>query len=250
MHPLLSDSRTWIDNFWLPLLVAAVVGVAGIAGWWVKTRGQRRYEADATGRLLVSRAFNAAATQMGALRLYTPSRSALDEDTLAERIAECLSLLHSIAYGEAAKTARNAGTARFNRFETNVVSFTVGNIQGFVEAYLSFQRIHDENPHAPLPAEALDLGTGNRATALPARCWTRTGSLPLGTSGSVTACACSCRRQGKPWGIKWCRRWGLLSGSVGCGTSDATRGLWGASGQQQTALMHRLSQEASSSGQQ
>lgn len=157
MHPLLSDSRTWIDNFWLPLLVAAVVGVAGIAGWWVKTRGQRRYEADATGRLLVSRAFNAAATQMGALRLYTPSRSALDEDTLAERIAECLSLLHSIAYGEAAKTARNAGTARFNRFETNVVSFTVGNIQGFVEAYLSFQRIHDENPHAPLPAEALDL---------------------------------------------------------------------------------------------
>lgn len=157
MHPLLSDSRTWIDNFWLPLLVAAVVGVAGIAGWWVKTRGQRRYEADATGRLLVSRAFNAAATQMGALRLYTPSRSALDEDTLAERIAECLSLLHSIAYGEAAKTARNAGTARFNRFETNVVSFTVGNIQGFVEAYLSFQRIHDENPPAPLPAEALDL---------------------------------------------------------------------------------------------
>lgn len=157
MPPLLSDSQTWIDNFWLPLLVAAVVGVTGFVGWWFKTRGQRQHEANAAGRLLVSRAFNAVATQMGALRLYTPSRSALDEDTLAERIAECLSLLHSIAYGEAAKTARNAGAARFNRFETNVVSFTVGNIQGFVEAYLSFQRIHDENSHAPLPAEALDL---------------------------------------------------------------------------------------------
>lgn len=157
MRPLLSDPQTWIDNFWLPLLVAAVVGVAGFVGWWFKTRRQRQHEANAAGRLLVSRAFTAAATQMGALRLYTPEKASMDKDVLVERIAECLGLLHGIAFGEAAKTARNAGEARFNHFETNVVSFTVGNIQGFVEAYLSFQRIHDENPNAPLPTEALDL---------------------------------------------------------------------------------------------
>lgn len=157
MHLLLSDAQTWINNFWLPLLVAGVVGVVGLAGWWFNTRGQRRYEADVAGRLLVSRAFVAAATQMGALRLYTPAGSSMNEDVLAQRIAACLGLLHGIAFGEAAKTARNAGEARFSSFETSVVSFAVGNIQGFVDVYLSFQRFHDEDTTASLPAEAINL---------------------------------------------------------------------------------------------
>lgn len=207
MHPLLSDSQTWIDNFWLPLLV---LGVAGVIGWWFKARGQRRYGADAGGRLLVSRAFTATATQMGALRLYTPGKASMDGDVLVDRIAECLGLLHGIAFGEAAKTARNAGDARFNRFETNVVSFTVGNIQGFVDAYLHFQDVHNADPSAPLPTEALDLRRWERSYRSASKVLDPNKLTPLGYAWLGNRACVLVQEVGEAMGHQPVRKTGLI----------------------------------------
>lgn len=163
MRHLFSDPQTWIDNFWLPLLGTAVVGVAGLVGWWFKTRGQRRYEASANGKLKLSRDFTAAATQIAMMRRYGENSTSLSNDQLAGRFDFCFHRIFAVVYGDAAKAALNADETTFGVFETDMVSMTVGNLENLVKAYVHLQQVHDADPLAPAPVQAIDLHKWEKA---------------------------------------------------------------------------------------
>lgn len=145
------DIGAWVENFWIPLVLALVVGAGGVSWRFWATRRTERHQADAEARKVAAREFSKAATQLEALRMYD-FQSGLQEDAdLARKQDECLEIIARTAYGPAAKIARNAGDATLSPLGVNATSLTVGNLEHFASAYKHAQvgYLQGETPLTP-----------------------------------------------------------------------------------------------------
>lgn len=151
------DLTSWVEAFWIPLVLALVVGVStAIWKWWSKRRSAR-HQANAEARLIAAREFTKVATQIGSLHMYEFGSQFYDNEVLAQKQDECLEVILHTAYGPAAKIARNAGEATLSRLAVTATSMTVGNLDLFARAYKGAQLEYLHGHASKTPGERLDL---------------------------------------------------------------------------------------------
>ena len=150
------DLTAWIENYWIPLVLAATVGAAAAAWRWWSSRRSARHMANAEARLVASREFARVATQFRALRMYEFGSGLRDLDGLAKKQDECLEIILLAANGPAAKVARNAGGATLPRLGVTATSTAVGNLELFALAYKRAQLEYMHEHTAAVPSSRLD----------------------------------------------------------------------------------------------
>lgn len=151
------DLTAWIENFWIPLALALVIGVtAGAWKLWTSRRNAH-HKADADARLIASREFSKAATQIGSLRMYEFGRNFHDHQDLAQKQDKCLEIIMQTAYGPAAKIARNAGGVTLSRLAVTAASMAVGNLGRFAVTYKRTQLEYLNGDTTKTPGSRLDL---------------------------------------------------------------------------------------------
>lgn len=163
------DLTSWVQAFWIPLVLAVVVGVpTAIWKWWSKRRSAR-HQANAEARLVVSREFAKAATQIGTLRMYEFGSQFYDNELLAQKQDECLEVILHTAHGPAAKVARNAGEATLSRLAVTATSMTVGSLDLFARTYKGAQLEYLHGHASKTPGERLDLAVWRRTCTFAAK---------------------------------------------------------------------------------
>ncbi|RLY91192.1 hypothetical protein EAE32_11485 [Kocuria tytonicola] len=151
------DVGAWIDNFWIPLMLAGVLGAWGVGWRFCATRRSERHRADAEARKVVAREFSKASTQLDALRMYDFQSGLPADADLARKQDECLEIIARTTYGPAAKIARNAGNATLSPLGVNATSLTAGNLKHFASAYKHAQVAYLQGETPLTPGSRWDL---------------------------------------------------------------------------------------------
>lgn len=163
------DLTSWVQAFWIPLVLALVVGVStAIWKWWSKRRSAR-HQANAEARLVVSREFAKVATQIGSLRMYEFGGQLYGAEVLAQKQDECLEVILRTGYGPAAKVARNAGDATLSRSAVTATSMSVGNLDLFARSYKGAQLEYLHGHTSKTPGQRIDLAAWMRTYTFAAK---------------------------------------------------------------------------------